>query len=155
MHNPAVKIRQAQSADLEDLTRLLQDLFTIETDFAPDPQRQRSGLEQLMKSSGAVILVAEIKAEVVGMCSVQTVISTAEGGPSGWLEDMIVKADMRKRGIGKALLAAAQKWAEEKGMTRLQLLSESDNEAALKFYFKNRWQWTGLVCRRKMIKPGK
>jgi ribosomal protein S18 acetylase RimI-like enzyme len=144
-------IRPARIGDVEPLTRLLQELFTIETDFTPDTARQRAGLKRLMKEAGAVILTAASCGEVVGMCTVQTVISTAEGGPAGIVEDLIVARKARRQGTGQALLEAAERWAEGRGLTRLQLLAEFDNEAALRFYFKTGWQKTGLIGLRKML----
>jgi ribosomal protein S18 acetylase RimI-like enzyme len=149
--NRMLIIRPARIDDLEPLTRLLQELFTLETDFTPDAARQRAGLKLLLKEAGAVILIAENCGEVVGMCSVQTVISTAEGGPAGILEDMIVARSARGQGAGRALQEAAQRWAEARGLTRLQLQAEFDNEKALRFYFKTGWQKTGLVGLRKNL----
>ena len=144
-------VRSAALNDLESLTALLQELFEIESDFSPDSARQLSGLKLLLKKDDAVILVAESGGEVVGMCTLQTLISTAEGGPVGLLEDMLVKSYARRQGIGKTLLLAAEKWAARRGLSRLQLLTENDNEAALRFYFRCGWQRTGLICERKML----
>jgi len=144
-------VRAARPPDLETLSGLLEELFILERDFAPDAARQISGLKMLLKKTDAIVLVAETGGRVVGLCSVQTLISTAQGGAVGLLEDMVVARGTRRRGIGRELLRAAEKWAEERRLTRLQLLAESDNEAALKFYFKCGWQRTGLICQRKML----
>lgn len=144
-------VRSAVLTDLESLTGMLKDLFEIEADFAPDAARQISGLKLLLKKTDAVILVAESGGELLGMCTVQTLISTAEGGPVGLLEDMLVKHYARRQGIGKALLEAAERWSQNRGLTRLQLLAENDNDPALRFYFKCGWQKTGLICQRKML----
>jgi len=84
------------------------------------------------------------------MCTVQTLISTAEGGPVGLIEDVIVHRDYRGTGIGARLLFAAADWARIKGMSRLQLLADYDNRAALNFYASQRWETTRLICLRKM-----
>ena len=144
-------MRAARPPDLETLSGLLEELFILERDFAPDAARQISGLKMLLKKTDAIVLVAETGGRVVGLCSVQTLISTAQGGAVGLLEDMVVARGTRRRGIGRELLRAAEKWAAERRLTRLQLLAESDNEAALKFYFKCGWQRTGLICQRKML----
>jgi ribosomal protein S18 acetylase RimI-like enzyme len=151
MSNLKIRIRSAVLTDLEALTGLLGELFAIEEDFSPDTELQRTGLQQLMQEPGAVILVAETGQEIAGMCTVQTVISTAEGGPAGILEDLIIRGKYRRQGIGRALMAAAEKWAGERGLKRLQLLMESENEDALAFYFKMGWQGTGLICKRKRL----
>jgi len=83
------------------------------------------------------------------MCTVQTLISTAEGGPVGLLEDLIVAADFRNQGIAAKLVAEAVNWAECQSLKRLQLLADKNNLPALNFYKKQGWQPTQLVCLRK------
>jgi ribosomal protein S18 acetylase RimI-like enzyme len=87
--------------------------------------------------------------KVLGMCTVQTLISTAEGGPVGLLEDLIVATDFRNQGIGAKLLAEAVNWAECQGLKRLQLLADKNNLPALNFYQKQGWNSTQLACLRK------
>jgi ribosomal protein S18 acetylase RimI-like enzyme len=104
-------IRPAGSGDLPAMTRLLQELFAVETEFEADAEKQRCGLQMLLDSSKAGIWVAERRGRVVGMITVQIVVSTAEGGFSGQLEDLVISSAYRRRGLGKALLSAAVKWA--------------------------------------------
>ena len=87
--------------------------------------------------------------KVLGFCSVQTLISTAEGGWVGLLEDLIVAADFRKQGIASKLVAEAVAWADAQGLKRLQLLADKNNGLALDFYQKQDWHTTQLVCLRK------
>ena len=51
------------------------------------------------------IKVAEIDGAVRGMCTVQLVISTAEGGLAGLVEDLVVDRTYRGQGIGGLLTA--------------------------------------------------
>jgi ribosomal protein S18 acetylase RimI-like enzyme len=83
------------------------------------------------------------------MCTAQTLISTAEGGAVGLLEDLIVTADFRHQGMGAKLLAETVNWAECQGLKCLQLLVDKNNQAALRFYEKQGWESTQLVCLRK------
>jgi Acetyltransferases len=85
------------------------------------------------------------------MCSIQVLISTAEGGAVGLLEDLIVAADFRNQGIGAKLLAEAVDWAERQGLKRLQLLADKNNSPALVFYEKQSWQPTQLVCLKRSL----
>jgi GNAT superfamily N-acetyltransferase len=143
-------IRQAQLSDLVSLTDLLQILFRIEADFAPEPEKQQQGLRLLLKDeSRGRIMVAEVDGQVVGMCTAQLVASTAEGAWSGWIEDLILDEDYRGCGIGRYLLAAAEDWCFKQGATRVQLLADRANTPALQFYAKTGWQTTQLVGLRK------
>ena len=142
-------IRSARPADLEALVDLLRILFAIEADFAFDPARQRRGLAMLLAHEGAVVLVAETAGRVVGMCSGQLTISTAEGGFALLVEDMVVAEAWQGRGLGRELLTALEQWAEARKIGRLQLLADRNNTAALEFYGKLGWQPTELICLRR------
>ncbi len=146
-----ITLRTAKQTDIPELVELLKELFSIEADFDFAPEKQACGLNLLLNSEKDYILVAERLGDnrVLGMCTIQTLISTAEGGPVGLLEDLVVAADFRHQGIGAKLLAEAVTWAECRGLKRLQLLADKNNQAALRFYQKQGWESTQLVCFRK------
>jgi ribosomal protein S18 acetylase RimI-like enzyme len=145
-------IRTAKLSDIPQLVELLKELFTIEADFDFDQEKQACGLNQLLNSDKDCILVAQSinDNKVLGMCTVQTLISTAEGGTVGLLEDLIVAADYRNQGIAAKLVAEAICWAKCQGLKRLQLLADQNNQPALNFYEKQGWKSTQLICLRKL-----
>ncbi len=146
-------VRPARSDDIARMCDLLAELFSIESDFSPDRQKQARGLDLLLNDSSglSIVFVAEEDGEIVGMCSVQKLTSTAEGGPAGLIEDLIVKKDRRGKGVGSSLLSEIIKWCMTKNISRVQLLRDSDNKQALKFYTGKGWADTGLICMRKML----
>ncbi|MEQ1635260.1 MAG: GNAT family N-acetyltransferase [Methylococcales bacterium] len=154
-----INIRVAKPDDIPKLVELLTALFTLETDFVVDTDKQASGLSQLLNNDHACVLVAYVEPQnsmsfpqqVVGMCSIQTLISTAEGGRVGLLEDLIVAAEFRQQGIATKLLAQASDWAERGGLKRLQLLADKTNLPALGFYARQGWQTTQMICLRKFL----
>ena len=76
-----IVIRRAKQSDVPEMCGLLEELFSIESDFEPEAARQQKGLMALLGSrNSALLLVAEKDGEVVGMCSVHILVSTAEGG---------------------------------------------------------------------------
>src|SRR5688572_9086621 len=104
-------IRPATSADIERMVWLLSQLFSIEADFIFDEAKQRQGLSLMFTEPELrAILVAEVQGKVVGMCSVQTVVSTAEGGRSAWIEDVVIEDRYQGLGIGRQLLNAVEQW---------------------------------------------
>ncbi len=149
-----ISIRPAKTEDVPQLVMLLKALFAIEADFDFNPDKQARGLLLLVNSDKACVLVAETidDKKLRGMCSLQTLISTAEGGPVGLLEDLIVSADFRHQGIATLLLAEACEWGQQQGHTRVQLLGDKNNSTALAFYARQRWQSTQLVCLKLMLK---
>ncbi len=144
-------VREALPGDIEPMVMLLAQLFSIEQDFNADGQRQRAGLLMIIDSAGAALLVAEHRGMVVGMISCQLLISTAEGGPSLLVEDLVVSEAERGRGFGKALLHAAANWGESRGASRLQLLADRSNIRGLDFYRNQGLETTSLICLRKFL----
>ncbi len=146
-----VKIRNARPEDFDSLTALLQQLFSIEADFAVDAGRQRRGLSLMLDGclKHRCVKVAEVEGEVAGMVTAQLLISTAEGGVVALVEDMVVDSRYRGRGIGRQLMAAIETWAREHGASRLQLLADRTNFSALDFYDKIGWRPTRLICLRR------
>lgn len=140
-----VTVEEATAADLDVLCQLLQQLFAIEADFTFDQAKARLGLELLLKEEGACVLTARLKGQVVGMCTAQRVISTAEGSYSIWVEDVVVDQAHRGKGIGRQLLDSISAWAQQQGARRLQLLADDENEMANAFYLRNGWQRTQLI----------
>jgi ribosomal protein S18 acetylase RimI-like enzyme len=149
--NEPIEIRQATQVDIPTLVGLLQQLFSIEQDFHPDPEKQRRGLELLLLSDQARVFVAEHAGRIVGMLTLQILVSTAQGGPVGWVEDVVVDAAHRGQGIGAAMLVHLQRWSAQRGLSRLQLLADRNNDRALDFYRKQGWTTTALVGLRLLI----
>jgi GNAT superfamily N-acetyltransferase len=152
-----VRIRNARPDDLDTLTALLGDLFSIEADFEVDTPRQRRGLALMLDGcqKHRCVKVAETLEGVVGMVTGQLVVSTAEGGMVVLVEDMVVDRLWRKRGIGRLLMESMEAWARQRDASRLQLLADRTNFAALDFYDKIGWRPTRLIClRRKWNKSG-
>jgi len=144
-------IRNASLSDLDDLVCLLKTLFSIEKDFNFNESVQRRGLTLMIGhcSDLRCLKVAEIDQKIIGMCSVQMLISTAEGGRSAFVEDLVVNVSYRGEGIGRRLLQSVEKWAKENGARRFQLLADQSNSPALEFYKKQNWEKTRMICLRK------
>ncbi len=148
-----IAIRSARACDIPQMCGLLADLFGIEADFTSDTGKQASGLTLLLedRSGRSHLAVAVFEGDVIGMCSVQIVISTAEGGPSGLVEDLVVRRDLRGKSIGTALLNHVLTWCKDQRITRVQLLADKENVPALGFYAGRGWDNTSLICLRKRL----
>lgn len=152
LHN--IHIDDATLADIPALANLLAELFDIEQDFNANSDKQIQGLDLLIASPqlGVIKVARTENGDVIGMVSAQLVISTAEGAPSAWVEDMVVDQNYRAQGVGKALLSCALDWAKEKGATRAQLLVDLDNAPALGYYDHLGWSASRMGMRRIMLK---
>lgn len=144
-------IREATIADIPALVQLLNLLFSIEADFSFDEERQSRGLALMIESAQGCLLVAQDQGRIVGMCSGQLTISTAEGGVALLVEDVVILMPWRRMGLGRSLMAELERWAMQRGVTRLQLLADLTNQSALNFYKKIGWDNTQLICLRKRL----
>jgi ribosomal protein S18 acetylase RimI-like enzyme len=143
-------IRRAEPADIPALLGLLELLFSIEQDFVFNAAKQEQGLRLLLAESRAAVMVAEHDGQVLGLCTGQLLISTAQGGLSALGEDLAVLPACQGRGIGRRLLAAVSEWAVSHGASRVQLLADRNNAPALAFYQKTGFQTTAMICLRRM-----
>jgi ribosomal protein S18 acetylase RimI-like enzyme len=147
-----VVIRKATTSDIEDLVNLLEILFSIEEDFTFNAAKHRRGLTMMLTDLDTrCVVVAEVAQSIVGMCSVQTVVSSAEGGKTAWVEDVVIQKAFQGQGIGRKLLSFVEEWCTKQGIERIQLLADHNNQPALEFYKKLSWQKTQLICLRKFI----
>lgn len=125
----------ATLAEIDELVHLLNLLFTQDIEFEPDYENQKAGLEQIISNpSVGEILLMKVDGKVAGMVSLLYSISTALGGKVAILEDMVMDANFRRNGLGKELLHEAIAFAQKRGCLRLTLLTDFDNEAAIRFY---------------------
>ena len=145
-----VTIRPARQDDIAAMAELLSMLFAVEEDFAVDTDKQRAGLEMFSQyPDGRYLVVAEKQQQVVGMCSAQLLISTAEGGWKAIIEDVVVAKQLRGQGIGKRMLDELADWAGLQGASRKDLLADRDNIDGLKFYDRLNWRRTNLIALQK------
>ncbi|VAX12368.1 hypothetical protein MNBD_GAMMA24-1234 [hydrothermal vent metagenome] len=149
----AAIIRTADEADIPSMLSLLEELFFLEPDFSFYPLKAEQGMRDLLqRPQSAVIFVLEVDRQVLGMASLQVLISTAEGGEVGLVEDVVIMPEYRERGLGKRLIAHIEAWAHERGLRRLQLLADRENNAAHRFYENVGWHLTRLrvFCRKDL-----
>jgi GNAT superfamily N-acetyltransferase len=147
-----IVIRDARRGDVGELLALVQGLFGIEADFDFDAVRVLHGLGRMLDGDpDRRVWAAESGGRVVGMCTAQVVVSTAEGGDAAWIEDVVVLPEHRGRRIGSRLLDVVEDWACRRGIRRLQLVADNTNAAALAFYARQGWTPTRLVCLRRTL----
>lgn len=103
------------------------------------PDEDRNELEQETKAhftEGAVtadVLVCEDGGRLIGMIElgIRSYAEGAEDAPCPHIEAWYVAADARRRGVGRALVQAAEDWAREHGFRELTSDVLLDNDASL------------------------
>lgn len=124
-------VRAASSADAQALAALLQQLGSDEP--RADPALLALRLNELPHSRE--VLVAERDGQLLGTCTLNLIEHLAHNfARSGVVEDVVVDADARGLGVGRALMAKAAERARAWGCYKLALSSNQSREAAQRFY---------------------
>ena len=149
----SLKIESATLDDLPALTELLFDLFTQETDFIPDQEKQLRGLQLILEQPNrGRIFVLRNGPRIIGMINLLITISSAEGGFVLLLEDLIIHQDHRGQGYGGRLLTHALDYAREKQFLRVTLLSDLKEKQARNFYSRYGFVKSDMVPMRLCLK---
>jgi aminoglycoside 6'-N-acetyltransferase I len=99
-------------------------------------ERHRLEIEQLLAGSGVVAL-ANVGKELVGFAEVSVRVDHVEGttsSPVAYLEGWYVAEKFRGQGIGRALLAFAEKWAVGRGFQELASDAELVNAYSIRLH---------------------
>ena len=142
----------ATDADLPAMADLLYELFTLESDFQPERDKQLRGLKLILDTPQiGRLFVLRVDGTVAGMANALITVSTAQGTRVLLLEDVIVSAKFRAAGLGRTLVDHVCAWAKREGMTRVTLLADKDNIKALAFYERMGFESSAMVVRRKPL----
>ena len=141
------KVREALPAEVERVLGMYEWLFAPPGSLPPrwDADRARAAIAAAIDDPEAVVLVAENRGEVLGLCTGYLDMNSVRFGPRCWVEDLAVSPDHRSQGVGKALLDAAKNWARQRGATHLELDSAEARADAHRFYEREGPSWRS-VC---------
>ena len=123
-------IRNARSYDATALAALSSELGY------PATREQIGKRLAAIEAAGAAVLVAE---DAQGMvCGWIHVACCAEltGQDSAEIHGLVVAAETRGAGLGRALIERASAWARERGCTQLRVRSRVEREDAHRFYLR-------------------
>jgi GNAT superfamily N-acetyltransferase len=129
-------VREADPGDVEEVVSGYEWLFAPPGSRPPDwnPDRAAGAVRRALASDAAVVLVAALDGEIVGLCTAYDDIESVRFGRRVWVEDLAVHPDRRSLGIGKQLLDEAKRWARSRGATHLELDSAEARTDAHRFY---------------------
>lgn len=103
--------------------------------------------------TGSTFLIAEVDGNVrAGFIFLQTEAEFFSHEPQGYISDLVVHPDHEGQGVGRALLQAAEAWAQDKGFAVLTLYVFASNTRARQLYEKVGFQ-ADLIKYAKPIPP--
>jgi GNAT superfamily N-acetyltransferase len=105
----APAIRAAQPADRDRVWPLAHDFATS---FEPERASFDASFDALLAAPHTVVLVAETpELGIVGYLLVNSHLTFLANGPVAWVEEIMVDQRVRRNGVGRALMAAAEDWS--------------------------------------------
>src|SRR4051795_10241848 len=132
-----VQIRPATEADVQLLFDLILELAAYEKladRVAGDAEVLRRSLFE--EKAAEALLIETADGEAVGYAIFFTTFSTFECRSGIWLEDVYVRPEHRRGGIGRAVMEHLARLTDERGHVRLEWVALDWNEPALNFYAK-------------------
>jgi GNAT superfamily N-acetyltransferase len=129
------RIREARPEDVPLLLALFGELAEYEhlqDQLRATPERLRHAL--FGERPAAEALIAEVDGQPAGYALYFPTFSTFLAIQGIWLEDLFVRPEHRRGGVGRALLAAVAAVLRERGGERLEWSALDWNELALGFY---------------------
>jgi GNAT superfamily N-acetyltransferase len=130
-----LKIRPAQESDVDAIFDLIRGLAAYEKlsdRVTGNPELLRSHLFGTRPYAEAII--AELDNHPIGFALFFHNYSTFLTQPGLYLEDVFVRHEYRRQGVGKALLSAVAKIAVDRGCGRLEWSVLEWNQNAIEFY---------------------
>jgi ribosomal protein S18 acetylase RimI-like enzyme len=135
----ALTIRDAKLSDAPQLAALMCELG-YET--AGDEMSAR--LKAILPDARYSTFVARIGQELCGMIGTLTHISQEHNDLSGKIIALVVSKKHRRSGVGRALIAAAEKDFARRNVTRVTLTTRFEREEAHRFYEEIGYSRTGF-----------
>ena len=147
-----VVIEPATFEDLDELSDLLGELFSEESDFRPDRDKQLRGLRLIFEqpNRGRVFVLRQDN-NIVGMINLLFTISTAEGGFVILLEDLVIHKKYQGKGYGSRLLEHAIEFAKQKNFVRITLLTDRPELRSQKFFLRHGFTESSMMPMRLLL----
>jgi GNAT superfamily N-acetyltransferase len=126
---PGVRIRPATAADVPALVPLYEAW-----DHAQPAEMIAGRVAAFAATPHAELLVAELDRAVAGLAGVCAEPHLARPALNARLMGLVVGGDFRRRGVGEALVRAAEAIARDWGCDRMEVTSSRRRGAAQAFY---------------------
>ena len=129
-----VIIRKAGEPDLPSILTLYGQLGLDDCRVLTEARAQAIFL-RLQCYPDYKIFIAEAEGEILGIFAMLIMDNLGhQGAPSALVEDVVVRKDRRRQGIGRQMLQFALNRARAKGCYKLALSSHKDRVEAHRFY---------------------
>lgn len=129
-----MRIHRAMEQDVEAIARILAEVESYYggKQVAPPLDQIKSAL--FGDRPAATVLLARDDDQVLGLASFSLLWPAAGAESSLYVKELYVRGFARRRGVGRALMAALRQEAATVGCSRIEWTADRDNPEAVAFY---------------------
>jgi len=143
-----VTIRAAEAADAEALADLMTQLG-----YETRASEMEMRMEAIRVNKNYATFVAVSKGKVCGMIGTFTCYTYEHNSPSARILALVVSEKMRGRGVGRALIDAAEKDLARKNISRIAVNTRFERKDAHEFYEKLGYTKNGFRLVKELPMP--
>ena len=138
-------IRESNLQDYEELCEVMAQADALHREAVPrvfrapkGPARSKEYIRSIITDENAALLVAQGEEHIVGLVKVS--VRQAPDVPImvarryATIDTLVVRREYRRLGVGRVLMQSAERWAQERGASQLELTVWEFNAAAIAFY---------------------
>ena len=139
----SVHVRSANPDDLEFILSLTPRLTDFDLPAWRNSDAIQASSDDLLRNAlltppvgSAVLIASSASGERLGFIHLETEHEFFTAEPQGYVANLAVNGESEGKGIGKALMSAAETWTKVQGMQHLTLFVFAGNTGARTFYEK-------------------
>jgi ribosomal protein S18 acetylase RimI-like enzyme len=141
-----LKIREGKLSDAAEIAALM-----CELGYETTTAEMESRLISILKDPRYKTLVALNNDRLCGMIGTLSASSYLHNDLNGRIIALVVSRELRRRGIGARLIAAAEKNFTQRGIPRVTLTTRVEREKAHQFYEKLGYARTGFRFAKRLV----
>jgi GNAT superfamily N-acetyltransferase len=140
------EIRKATLSDSDQVFALVK---RFATSFSPKREAFDTSLQHLLRDDSVLVSVSVSDGEVVGYCLAFDHYTFYANGRVTWVEEIMVREELRGNGIGHALMESVESWAASK---KSKLIGLATRRAA-PFYGAIGYEESAVFFRKMLKAP--
>src|SRR5882762_11001694 len=133
-----MKIRKATASDADEIARIINAAFEIEREFRRGERTSPSEVLTSMSRNHEIFLVAEEGDRLTGAVEVRV------DGDAGYFGMLAVDASVRRGGIGRALVEAAEAHCRRAGCSVMTMSTGENRTELIPYYEKMGYRVTAV-----------
>ncbi len=141
-------IRAAEAADAEALADLMTQLG-----YETRTSEMQMRMEAILSNKNYATFVAVNEGKVCGMIGTFTCYTYEHNSPSARILALVVLEEMRGRGVGQALIAAAERDLAQRNIRRVAVDARFERKEAHEFYEKLGYTRNGFRFVKELPMP--